>query len=195
MSANTSGTHQPASYSRFLGGDSNVSPTTIPVTTTVNGKQHAIDVEPRTLLLHLIREDLGLTGTHTGCETGQCGACTVLLDGQAVKSCMVLAAQVEGRNVTTIEGLGESSDHLHPLQNVFWEEHGLQCGYCTPGVLLSTLALLRDNPKPSDHDIRHALEGNICRCTGYQNIVKAVQVASEKLTADDLADASAKVEV
>ena len=172
-----------------------MSPTTIPVSATVNGKQHAIDVEPRTLLLHMIREDLGLTGTHTGCETGQCGACTVLLDGQAVKSCMVLAAQVEGRNVTTIEGLSESPDNLHPLQNVFWEEHGLQCGYCTPGVLLSTLALLRDNPKPSEHDIRHALEGNICRCTGYHNIVKAVQVASDRLTADDLAGVSAKVEV
>ena len=171
-----------------------MSPTTIPVSTTVNGKQYAIDVEPRTLLLHMIREDLGLTGTHTGCETGQCGACTVLLDGQAVKSCMVLAAQAEGRNVSTIEGLAESADNLHPLQEVFWEEHGLQCGYCTPGVLLSTVALLRDNPNPDEHDIRHALEGNICRCTGYNSIVKAVQVAAERMSADDLAIAGAKAE-
>jgi carbon-monoxide dehydrogenase small subunit len=165
------------------------------VSTTVNGKQQTIDVEPRTLLLHMIREPLGLTGTHTGCETGQCGACTVLLDGQAVKSCMVLAAQVEGREVTTIEGLADSADKLHPLQNVFWEEHGLQCGYCTPGVILSTLALLRENPHPSDAEIRHALEGNICRCTGYHNIVKAVQAASERLTPDDLAQDRATVEV
>ncbi len=172
-----------------------MSPTTIPVSTTVNGEHHAIDVEPRTLLVHLLRESLGLTGTHTGCETGQCGACTVLLDGHAVKSCMVLAAQVEGRSVTTIEGLAESSDRLHPLQEVFWEEHGLQCGYCTPGVILSSLALLRDNPDPDDTEIRHALEGNICRCTGYQNIVNAVRAAAGRLTADDLADAASKVEV
>jgi carbon-monoxide dehydrogenase small subunit len=172
-----------------------VSPTTIPVSTTVNGEHHAIDVEPRTLLLHALRDSLGLTGTHTGCETGQCGACTVLLDGRAVKSCMVLAAQVDGRSVTTIEGLAESPETLHPLQNVFWEEHGLQCGYCTPGVILSSLALLRDTPKPDEAAIRHALEGNICRCTGYQNIVRAVQVAAERLTADDLAVAGDMVEV
>ena len=172
-----------------------MSPTTIPVSTTVNGEHHAIDVEPRTLLLHMLRESLGLTGTHTGCETGQCGACTVLLDGRAVKSCMVLAAQVEGRSVTTIEGLAESSDRLHPLQDVFWEEHGLQCGYCTPGVILSSLALLRENPDPDEAEIRHALEGNICRCTGYQTIVNAVKAAAGRLTADDLADAASKVEV
>lgn len=171
-----------------------MSPTTIPVSTTVNGKTHAVDVEPRTLLVHMLREQLGLTGTHTGCETGQCGACTVLLDGQAVKSCMVLAAQAEGRQVTTIEGLAESSDNLHPLQNVFWEEHGLQCGYCTPGVLLSSLSLLRENPSPDESEIRHALEGNICRCTGYHNIIKAVQAAADQLTTNDLADISAKVE-
>ena len=170
-------------------------PTTIPVSTTVNGEHHAIDVEPRTLLLHMLRESLGLTGTHTGCETGQCGACTVLLDGRAVKSCMVLAAQVEDRSVTTIEGLAESSDRLHPLQDVFWEEHGLQCGYCTPGVILSSLALLRENPDPDEAEIRHALEGNICRCTGYQTIVNAVKAAAGRLTADDLADAATKVEV
>ena len=169
--------------------------TIIPVSTTVNGEHHTVEVESRTLLLHLLREQLGLTGTHTGCETGQCGACTVLLDGHAVKSCMVLAAQVEGRAVTTIEGLADSSDHLHPLQNVFWEEHGLQCGYCTPGMVLSSLALLRDNPNPDEAEIRHALEGNICRCTGYQNIVRAVQVAAERLSADDLKVASDAVEV
>ena len=172
-----------------------MSPTTIPVSTTVNGEHHAIDVEPRTLLLHMLRESLGLTGTHTGCETGQCGACTVLLDGRAVQSCMVLAAQVEDRSVTTIEGLAESSDRLHPLQDVFWEEHGLQCGYCTPGVILSSLALLRENPDPDEAEIRHALEGNICRCTGYQTIVNAVKAAAGRLTADDLADAATKVEV
>ena len=172
-----------------------MSPSTISVSATVNGATRTVDVEPRTLLLHMIREPLGLTGTHTGCETGQCGACTVLLDGQAVKSCMVLAAQVEGRNVTTIEGLAESSDSLHPLQTVFWEEHGLQCGYCTPGVLLSTLALLRDNPSPDDAEIRHALEGNICRCTGYHNIVEAVKAAADRLSPEDLAEARAKVEV
>ncbi len=172
-----------------------MTPTTIPVSTTVNGKHHAVDVEPRTLLLHMLRESLGLTGTHTGCETGQCGACTVLLDGQAVKSCMVLAAQVNGRSVTTIEGLATSADQLHPLQNVFWEEHGLQCGYCTPGVILSSLALLRETPHPEEAEIRHALEGNICRCTGYHNIIKAVQAAAERLTTDDLAPAAASVEV
>jgi carbon-monoxide dehydrogenase small subunit len=171
-----------------------VEATTITVSTTVNGEHHTVDVEPRTLLLHLLREQLGLTGTHTGCETGQCGACTVLLDGRAVKSCMVLAAQVEGRSVTTIEGLADSPDNLHPLQNVFWEEHGLQCGYCTPGMILSSLALLRDTPNPSEPEIRHALEGNICRCTGYQSIVRAVQVAAEQLSADDLKVASDAVE-
>jgi carbon-monoxide dehydrogenase small subunit len=171
-----------------------VTPTTVEVSTTVNGTHHTIDVEPRTLLVHLVREHLGLTGTHTGCETGQCGACTVLLDGEAVKSCMVLAAQAENRKVTTIEGLAGSADKLHPLQTVFWEEHGLQCGYCTPGVLLSTLALLRENPNPDDHEIRHALEGNICRCTGYQNIVLAVQAAASQLTSDDLAEVSSAAE-
>lgn len=156
--------------------------TTIPVSTTVNGEHHTVDVEPRTLLLHLLREHLGLTGTHTGCETGQCGACTVLLDGRAVKSCMVLAAQAEGRSVTTIEGLADSPDNLHPLQNIFWEEHGLQCGYCTPGMVLSSLALLRDTPNPDEAEIRHALEGNICRCTGYHNIVRAVLRAADEMS-------------
>ena len=171
-----------------------MSPKTISVNTRVNGKEHAIDVEPRTLLLHMLRDSLNLTGAHTGCETGQCGACTVLLDGQAVKSCMVLAAQTEGRDVTTIEGLAESEDHLHPLQEAFWEEHGLQCGYCTPGVILNTMTLLRETPNPDEQEIRHALEGNICRCTGYHNIVKAVQAAASRMTADDLAVTTASAE-
>ena len=172
-----------------------MSPTNIDVAIKVNGTQHNLDVEPRTLLVHFLRENVGLTGTHTGCETGQCGACTVLLDGHAVKSCMVLAAQADGHDVTTIEGLATSADELHPLQTVFWEEHGLQCGYCTPGVLLSTLALLRDNASPNEEEIRHALEGNICRCTGYHNIVKAVQAAAERLTPDQLAAHAAPSEV
>jgi aerobic carbon-monoxide dehydrogenase small subunit len=171
-----------------------VSPVTISVSTKVNGNVHSIDVEPRTLLLHMLRESLHLTGTHTGCETGQCGSCTVLLDDHAVKSCMVLAAQTEGREVMTIEGLAASEDHLHPLQEAFWEEHGLQCGYCTPGVILSSLALLRATPHPDEQQIRHALEGNICRCTGYQSIVRAVQAAAVRLSADDLAVSTAKSE-
>jgi len=176
-------------------GRNTVSPTNVDVTIRVNGKRHELDVEPRTLLVHFLRERIGLTGTHTGCETGQCGACTVLLDGNAVKSCMVLAAQADGHDVTTIEGLAVSANELHPLQNVFWEEHGLQCGYCTPGVLLSTLALLRRNPSPDEGQIRHALEGNICRCTGYHNIVRAVQVAAERLTPDQLSAHAATSEV
>lgn len=172
-----------------------MSPTNIDVSIDVNGTTHQFDVEPRTLLVHFIREQAGLTGTHTGCETGQCGACTVLLDGHAVKSCMVLAAQATGHDVTTIEGLATSADELHPLQTVFWEEHGLQCGYCTPGVLLSTLALLRSNPSPDDMEIRHALEGNICRCTGYHNIVKAVQAAAERLDHEQLNAHAATLEV
>ncbi len=171
-----------------------MSPVTISVSTTVNGEAHSIDVEPRTLLLHMLRENLNLTGTHTGCETGQCGSCTVLLDGHAVKSCMVLAAQTEGREVMTIEGLAASEDNLHPLQEAFWEEHGLQCGYCTPGVILSSLALIRDTPHPDEQQIRHALEGNICRCTGYQSIVRAVQVAAGRLGADNLVVSTAKSE-
>ncbi|HEV2128806.1 MAG TPA: (2Fe-2S)-binding protein [Thermomicrobiales bacterium] len=167
---------------------------TISVSTKVNGTEQTIDVEPRTLLVHMLRENLNLTGTHTGCETGQCGACTVLMDGRAVKSCMVLAAQAEGREVTTIEALAESEHNLHPLQEAFWEEHGVQCGYCTPGMILSTLALLSDTPHPDEGQIRHAIEGNICRCTGYNSIVKAVQVASERLGADDLAVAGTKAE-
>ncbi len=152
----------------------------VTVTTTVNGQERSATVEARTLLVHLLRDEFDLTGTHTGCETGQCGACTVLLNGQAVKSCMVLAAQADGQTVSTIEGVAPRS-MLHPVQTAFWESHGLQCGYCTPGVIMSTLALLEDAPDPTDEEIRHALEGNICRCTGYQGIVNAVKDAAARL--------------
>jgi carbon-monoxide dehydrogenase small subunit len=145
---------------------------------TVNGEGREIEVEPRRLLVHAIREDLGLTGTHVGCDTSNCGACTVHLDGQAVKSCTVLAVQADGSEITTIEGLG-SEGNLHPVQEAFWEEHGLQCGYCTPGMIMASADLLKRNPTPTEHDVRHALEGNLCRCTGYHNIVKAVQAAAE----------------
>lgn len=153
---------------------------TVPVAITVNGKERRAEVEPRTLLVYFLRDQLGLTGTHIGCQTGQCGACTVQLDGETVKSCMVLAVQAEGRAVTTIEGLAPAGT-LHPIQSAFWEEHGLQCGYCTPGMILVADALLREEPDPDDHAIRHALEGNMCRCTGYQNVVKSVRAAADKL--------------
>jgi carbon-monoxide dehydrogenase small subunit len=133
-------------------------------------------VEPRALLAHVLRDDLNLTGTHIGCDTSQCGACTVLMDGRAVKSCAVLAVQAEGRAVTTIEGL--SPDGLHPVQQAFWDKHGLQCGFCTPGVILTAVDLLSQVPDPSEVDIRHAIEGNYCRCTGYQNIIAAIQTAA-----------------
>jgi aerobic carbon-monoxide dehydrogenase small subunit len=149
---------------------------------TVNGTPRAAEVEGRTLLVQFLRDQLGLTGTHVGCETSQCGACTVLLDGEAVKSCTVLAAQAEGHEVTTIEGLAPRG-MLHPIQQAFWEEHGLQCGYCTPGIVISTVSLLADDPDPDEATIRHALEGNLCRCTGYHNIVKSVQSAAAKLAA------------
>ena len=148
------------------------------ISVSVNGKPQERDVEPRMLLVHFLREQLGLTGTHIGCETTICGACTVHLDGRAVKSCTIFAVQVDGRNVTTVEGLAKDADHLHPVQTGFWEEHGLQCGYCTPGMIMTTSALLAENPNPSEAEIRHAIEGNICRCTGYQQIVNAVQHAS-----------------
>ena len=144
---------------------------------TVNGTMHASEVEPRLLLVHYLREKLGLTGTNIGCDTSQCGACTILLDGLAVKSCTVLAVQVDGCSITTIEGLAQDG-HLHPMQNGFWEKHGLQCGFCTPGMIMSGVGLLQENPHPSEDEIRHALEGNICRCTGYQNIVAAIQYAA-----------------
>lgn len=150
------------------------------VTLTVNGTTYQRDVEPRTLLVHFLRDELGLTGTHIGCDTSQCGACTVMLDGKSIKSCTSFAIQATGSEITTIEGLADG-DTLHPLQDGFWEEHGLQCGYCTPGMILSSLQLLQRNPNPSEEEIRKGIEGNLCRCTGYQNIVKAVQHAAAKM--------------
>jgi carbon-monoxide dehydrogenase small subunit len=150
----------------------------VKISVTVNGQLQERDVEPRTLLVHFLRENLGLTGTHIGCETTICGACTVHLDGRAVKSCTMFAVQVDGRELTTIEGLAPDAEHLHPVQKGFWEEHGLQCGYCTPGMIMTTSALLKENPNPSEPEIRHAIEGNVCRCTGYQQIVNAVQHAA-----------------
>jgi aerobic carbon-monoxide dehydrogenase small subunit len=146
----------------------------------VQGVEHAAEVEARLLLVHFLRETLSLTGTHIGCDTTHCGACTVLLDGQPVKSCTVLAVQADGREVMTVEGL-EKNGQLDPIQEGFWQEHGLQCGYCTPGMMLTSYALLQDNPNPSELEIRQAISGNLCRCTGYVNIVKAVQYAAAKL--------------
>tara|TARA_Y100000758_G_C16055464_1_gene423008 strand:+ start:1197 stop:1679 length:483 start_codon:yes stop_codon:yes gene_type:complete len=146
----------------------------------INGKSHTIDIEPRLLLVHLLREKLNLTGTHIGCDTSQCGACTILIDGKSTKSCTVFAIQTDGCEITTIEGLSENGN-LHPLQDGFWEEHGLQCGYCTPGMILSAVNLLAENPNPNEAEIRSGIEGNICRCTGYQNIVKAIKHASERI--------------
>jgi aerobic carbon-monoxide dehydrogenase small subunit len=148
------------------------------VSLTVNGTPRELDVEPRRLLVQAIREDLDLTGTHVGCDTSQCGACTVHLDGKAVKSCTMLVVQADGATVTTIEGMAAGADALHPLQTAFWEQHGLQCGFCTPGMIMTAADLLSRNPDPSEDEIRHALEGNICRCTGYHNIVRAVQAAA-----------------
>lgn len=150
---------------------------------TVNGARHELDVEPRRMLVQVLREDLELTGTHVGCETSQCGACTVLLDGAAVKSCSVLAVQADGASVTTIEGLA-SDGELHPIQAAFRETHGLQCGFCTPGMILVAADLLARNGDPDDGQIRHAIEGNICRCTGYQNIVAAIREAASTMRAD-----------
>ena len=149
---------------------------------SVNGTQHAVDVEPRMLLVHVIREELGMTGTHIGCDTTSCGACTVLLDGVPVKSCTLFGVQADGREITTVEGLMEGGV-LNPVQAAFKEEHGLQCGYCTPGMMLVGAALLEENPDPSDDDVRWAISGNICRCTGYMNIVKAIQTAAAAKTA------------
>ena len=149
----------------------------VSVRVTVNGEFHEFEVEPRFLLVHYLRDILGLTGTHVGCETSNCGACTVLLDGEAVKSCTVLTVQADGAEVTTIEGVSRDGV-LHPLQEAFWEHHGLQCGFCTPGMILAAADLLRRNPNPTEEEIRAGLEGNLCRCTGYHNIVKAVQAAA-----------------
>ena len=152
----------------------------IRVSLQVNGKPHTAEVEPRLLLVHYLRDHLGLTGTHVGCETSLCGACTVLLDGQAVKSCTLLTVQAEGAEITTIEGLAKDGK-MHPVQEGFWEEHGLQCGYCTPGMILAGVALLNANPSPDEEEIRRAIAGNLCRCTGYQHIVNAIQSAARKM--------------
>lgn len=150
------------------------------ISVTVNGSVHEAEVDSRLLLVHLIRDVLRLTGTHIGCDTTHCGACTLILDGEPVKSCTVLAVQANGKDIKTVEGLAENGE-LHPVQQGFWEEHGLQCGYCTPGMLMTSYALLQRNPKPNDNDIRRAISGNLCRCTGYVNIVKAVQYAAAKM--------------
>ncbi len=146
----------------------------------VNGQSQSHDVEPRTLLVHYLREQCGLTGTNVGCDTSSCGACTVHLDGSAVKSCTVLAVQADGHDVTTIEGLASSDGTLHPMQEAFREQHGLQCGFCTPGMVMAAVSLLDETPNPSEHQVRHGLEGNLCRCTGYHNIVKAVLSVAEQ---------------
>ncbi len=152
---------------------------TVPVSIAINGRRYEREVEPRLLLVHFIRDTLGLTGTKVGCDTSQCGSCTVLLDGAAAKSCTCLAVQADGAEITTIEGLA-GGDGLHPLQESFWNKHGLQCGFCTPGMILAAHEVLRTNPDPSDEEIRHGLEGNFCRCTGYQNIVRAVRDAVQE---------------
>lgn len=159
------------------------------ITVTVNGKQYQSEIEPRLLLVHYLRDILDLTGTHVGCNTSQCGACVVLLNGEAVKSCTVLAVQADGSEVTTIEGLA-SGDTLHPIQEGFWEKHGLQCGFCTPGMIMASYQLLKNNPNPTEAEIRRGLEGNICRCTGYQNIVSAVQDASARMQTSSKAPVS-----
>ena len=153
-----------------------------PIRVTVNGVEQSSDVEPRLLLVHYLRDTLNLTGTHVGCDTGQCGACTVLMDGEAVKSCMVLAAQADGAKITTVEGLAQNGEY-HPIQKGFWEKHGLQCGFCTPGMMIAAVCLIKDSggQELTDDEIREQLEGNLCRCTGYQNIVSAVRAAAEEM--------------
>jgi len=150
------------------------------ITVTVNGTPYTRTVEPRTLLVHFLREQLNLTGTHIGCDTSQCGACVVHINGESVKSCTTLAIQCDGATITTIEGLAQNGQ-LHPLQEGFWEKHGLQCGFCTPGMIMAAADLLQQNPDPTDDEIRHGLEGNLCRCTGYENIVRAVRYAADKI--------------
>jgi carbon-monoxide dehydrogenase small subunit len=161
------------------------------ISVTVNGKTYKNDVEPRTLLVHYLRDTLGLTGTHIGCDTSQCGACTVMIDGTSVKSCTVLAVQADGAQITTVEGLAQDGN-LHPVQEGFWEKHGLQCGFCTPGMIMSACDLLQRNNNPSEADIRHALEGNLCRCTGYHNIVRAVQYAAAKMRGETPVESGAE---
>ena len=154
---------------------------TFSVTMTVNEKVYTRQVEPRLLLSDFLRHELGLTGTHVGCEHGVCGACTILFDGESSRSCLMFAVQANGHSITTVEGLAKNVDQMHPLQESFWEAHGLQCGYCTPGILMSLIPFLKRNPNPTEDEIRHALAGNLCRCTGYQHIVDAVKLAAEKM--------------
>lgn len=153
----------------------------ISVTVTINGKVYARTVEPRLLLSDFLRHELGLTGTHVGCEHGVCGACTILLAGASMRSCLIFAVQTNGHEIVTVEGLATDKDHLHPLQQSFWDAHGLQCGYCTPGILMTLIPFLKENPNPTELEIRHALSGNLCRCTGYQHIVDAVKLAAERM--------------
>jgi carbon-monoxide dehydrogenase small subunit len=161
-----------------MSGEAEYAP--VPMTVTVNGAKHEARVEPRTLLVYFLRERLGLTGTHVGCDTSQCGACTIQLNGRAVKSCTILAVQADGGKITTVEGLARDGT-FHPVQEGFQEKHGLQCGYCTPGMIMSAVALLEKNPSPTEDEIRHALEGNLCRCTGYVNIVESIRWAAGKM--------------
>ncbi len=163
----------------------------IQVTCKINGKEYTGIAEPRTLLVHFLRDELNLTGTHIGCDTGHCGACTIMMNGKTVKSCMVLAIQAQGANIMTVEGLADG-DKLHPLQEAFWENHGLQCGYCTPGMLMSSLFLLQRNPDPTEEEIRKGIEGNLCRCTGYVNIVKSIKAAAKKMQTEGAKSAQAK---
>lgn len=158
------------------------------VTLTVNGEERSAEVEPRTLLVHMLRDSLGLTGTHVGCDTSQCGACVVNVDGTSTKSCTLFAVQAQGAAITTVEGLAQNGE-FHPMQEGFWAEHGLQCGYCTPGMIMSSIALLEDNPNPTDEEIREGLEGNFCRCTGYQNIVNAVKHAATLMNTESTEEA------
>jgi carbon-monoxide dehydrogenase small subunit len=160
------------------------------ISLVVNGERREAEVEPRRMLVQFLREDLNLTGTHVGCDTSQCGACTIHVDGLAVKSCAMLAVQADGSNVTTIEGFTPVDGSLHPLQTAFWEEHGLQCGFCTPGMIMVAAELIGNNPEPTDDEIRHAIEGNICRCTGYQNIVAAIREAASTMSAPIAADSA-----
>jgi carbon-monoxide dehydrogenase small subunit len=164
------------------------------ITAKVNGKEYTGEVEGRTLLVHFLREQLGLTGTHIGCDTSQCGACVVVVNGNSVKSCTLLAVQANGAEIKTVEGLADNGQ-LHPLQEGFWERHGLQCGFCTPGMLMSAYDLLQKNPNPSEDEIRHGLEGNLCRCTGYENIVRAVQYAAAKMRNEEPAPMGANEQV
>lgn len=161
---------------------------TVQVTCKINGKEYRGMAEPRLLLVHFLRDELNLTGTHIGCDTGHCGACTIFMNGKTVKSCMVLAIQANGADITTVEGLADG-DKLHPIQEAFWENHGLQCGYCTPGMLMSGLFLLQRNPDPTEDEIRRGIEGNLCRCTGYVNIVKSIKAAAKKMQADGVKSA------